>query len=447
MWKSCFVGDGTVVIWLRHSWRIHDNPLIHRAVQTAQTTGAGVCLLHIDTPVWREFYLGNTRRHDFIAYGIQEFEASLRKLYGLKLHRYKLPSLDAYDNCSEDKSWIGHLQDLFTALCASFQHSTSMEVLIERCWNPFELEEENVVAMHLATFINPAKRIAVSSINCTNLCPDFTDLLREESLRILDHPLTYNKFIRRLTGGKDRTKSLIALPIPDNMSTELVCASPSGMSKFDASGKIASCHRTGFIVESGEKAALMRLERLLDDKAYIQSFSKPNTCAMSIQPSTTVLSPYLSCGMLSARFMHHGLMDVERHVREQGLKMRAKAPRSLASQLYWREFSQFLGFVIGKPFGRMKGNVICVQEQWRTVGTGDSDFDSKYARFEAGETGYPSIDAGINQLKQQGWLHHILRHHIACFLTRGYMYAQWELGTKLFGRYLLDFDWAINCSQ
>jgi hypothetical protein len=38
---------------------------------------------------------------------------------------------------------------------------------------------------------------------------------------------------------------------------------------------------------------------------------------------------------------------------------------------------------------------------------------------QEGRTGYPWIDAAMTQLRTEGWLHHLARHAVACFLTRG----------------------------
>ena len=45
-------------------------------------------------------------------------------------------------------------------------------------------------------------------------------------------------------------------------------------------------------------------------------------------------------------------------------------------------------------------------------------------------TGYPFIDAIMTQLKQEGWIHHLARHAVACFLTRGDLWISWEEGLK-----------------
>jgi cryptochrome len=85
----------------------------------------------------------------------------------------------------------------------------------------------------------------------------------------------------------------------------------------------------------------------------------------------------------------------------------------------------------------MQGSGIAKQIGW------DQD-ESMVQAWEHSRTGYPWIDAAMTQLREQGWLHHLARHAVACFLTRGDLYQNWEQGAKVFDKYLLDSDWAIN---
>jgi len=64
--------------------------------------------------------------------------------------------------------------------------------------------------------------------------------------------------------------------------------------------------------------------------------------------------------------------------------------------------------------------------------------------WKNGRTGYPYIDAIMTQLRLEGWIHHLARHSVACFLTRGDLWQSWEDGAKVFDLYLLDADWALN---
>mgnify|MGYP002050790638 CR=1 FL=1 len=50
----------------------------------------------------------------------------------------------------------------------------------------------------------------------------------------------------------------------------------------------------------------------------------------------------------------------------------------------------------------------------------------------------------MRQLQRMGWLHHLLRHVVACFLTRGDLWQSWEEGAAVFDKHLVDADWSIN---
>ena len=50
-------------------------------------------------------------------------------------------------------------------------------------------------------------------------------------------------------------------------------------------------------------------------------------------------------------------------------------------------------------------------------------------------------------MKEEGYIHHLLRHLLACFFTKGYLYQSWEKGRDIFDKYLLDADWCINNSN
>lgn len=37
----------------------------------------------------------------------------------------------------------------------------------------------------------------------------------------------------------------------------------------------------------------------------------------------------------------------------------------------------------------------------------------------------------MTQLRTEGWIHHLARHAVACFLTRGDLWVSWELGQQV----------------
>ncbi|XP_062395099.1 cryptochrome circadian regulator 5 isoform X2 [Sardina pilchardus] len=182
------------------------------------------------------------------------------------------------------------------------------------------------------------------------------------------------------------------------------------------------------VFPGGEQEALKRLDEYMDKPTWVCSFEKPQTSPNALSPSTTVLSPYIRFGCLSARTFWWRLNAVY-----QG------PPVSLHGQLLWREF--FYTAALGVPnFNKMEGNPVCVQVDW------DSNADHLAAWREA-RTGFPFIDAIMTQLRQEGWIHHLARHAVACFLTRGDLWVSWEEGQKVFEELLLDADWALNAGN
>ena len=56
---------------------------------------------------------------------------------------------------------------------------------------------------------------------------------------------------------------------------------------------------------------------------------------------------------------------------------------------------------------------------------------STYLILHKAKTGYPYIDAIMTQLRTEGWIHHLARHSVACFLTRGDLWVSWERGQEV----------------
>ncbi|KAM3961579.1 (6-4)-photolyase [Aphomia sociella] len=183
----------------------------------------------------------------------------------------------------------------------------------------------------------------------------------------------------------------------------------------------------------GETEGLNRLNMYMAKKQWVCKFEKPNSSPNSIEPSTTVLSPYISHGCLSPKLFYHKLKEIENGMPH------TMPPVSLMGQLMWREFYYTAGTGT-QNFDKMAGNTLCIQIPWKK--------NDKFLKAWAdGTTGYPFVDAIMRQLKQEGWIHHLARHMVACFLTRGDLWISWEDGAKVFENYLLDYDWALNAGN
>lgn len=245
-------------------------------------------------------------------------------------------------------------------------------------------------------------------------------------------PMTYQKFLSLVNDVKVKESMDIQNKVsddcnpPDHNSTDynVPTLEDVGLDESD----LGTCKFPG-----GETEALKRLNFYMAKKQWVCKFEKPNSSPNSIEPSTTVLSPYLSHGCLSAKLFYHKLKEVENGVPH------TMPPVSLLGQLMWREFYYTAGAGT-KNFDKMVGNTVCTQIPW-----GKNDEHLK--AWAEGRTGYPFVDAIMRQLKQEGWIHHLARHMVACFLTRGDLWISWEEGAKVFEGYLLDYDWSLNAGN
>jgi len=185
----------------------------------------------------------------------------------------------------------------------------------------------------------------------------------------------------------------------------------------------------------GEGQAIKAMEAFLAQKKRVATFEKPQTNPTALEPDTTALSPYMSNGSLSCRLFYWRLMEV---YKASG-GSHSKPPVSLEGQLLWREMAHLIGYSVPN-FGQMAGNPVCRQIPWKS----GKEAEVMLRKWEMGQTGFPSVDAVMNQLRTQGWMHHLARHLTACFLTRGDLWISWELGRDVFEKYLVDADWSIN---
>ena len=69
--------------------------------------------------------------------------------------------------------------------------------------------------------------------------------------------------------------------------------------------------------------------------------------------------------------------------------------------------------------------------------------ERRFAAWAAGKTGYPIVDAGMRQLRAEGWMHNRVRMIVASFLAKDLL-VDWRRGETFFRRHLADGDPASN---
>uniref|UniRef100_A0A673MNT0 Cryptochrome circadian regulator 3a n=1 Tax=Sinocyclocheilus rhinocerous TaxID=307959 RepID=A0A673MNT0_9TELE len=390
--------------WFRKGLRLHDNPALQEAVRGADTVR---CVYFLDPWFAGSSNLG-VNRWRFLLQCLDDLDSNLRKLNSRLFVKY-------------------------FSLKYRYQ-SLNMEWKISRL--TFEYDSEPFGKERDAAIKKLAMEAGVEVI--VKISHTLYNLDKIIELNGGQPPLTYKRF-----------QTLISRMDPPEMPVETLsntimgsCVTPVSEDHGDKYG-VPSLEELGFDIEGlpsavwpgGETEALTRIERHLERKAWVANFERPRMNANSLLASPTGLSPYLRFGCLSCHLFYFKLTDLYRKV-----KKTSTPPLSLYGQLLWREF--FYTAATNNPrFDKMEGNPICVRIPW------DKNPEA-LAKWAEAKTGFPWIDAIMTQLRQEGWIHHLARHAVACFLTRGDLWISWEEGHEgVFEELLLDADWSVNAGS
>jgi deoxyribodipyrimidine photo-lyase len=138
---------------------------------------------------------------------------------------------------------------------------------------------------------------------------------------------------------------------------------------------------------------------------------------------TSRLSPYLHFGCVSARELEERLP-------------RGEGPAAFRRQLCWRDF--YAQVLLHNPANAHE------EFQPRYRGALDwNDDDDAFTAWTQGQTGFPLVDAGMRQLRGEGFMHNRARLVVGSFLTKD-LGIDWRRGERWFMRLLLDGDEANN---
>ncbi|GIE32282.1 deoxyribodipyrimidine photo-lyase [Actinoplanes italicus] len=132
--------------------------------------------------------------------------------------------------------------------------------------------------------------------------------------------------------------------------------------------------------------------------------------------ATSRLSPYLRWGCLSPL--------------EVAEAARARDADAFVRQVCWRDFY----YQVARTYPKLS------TEALRTSGDQNWRYDDDALQhWQDGLTGVPIVDAGMRQLRDEGWMHNRARLITAAFLTK-HLGVDWRLGVAWFFRWLLDGD-------
>jgi len=389
--------------WFRNCLRLHDNPALLAALENAQEIYP---LFIIDEEI-NDLNLAAYPRIHFLWECLDDLHKNLKR-QGSRLYVLQGKSVDVLANLIEE--W-GITRLTFEADPEPIyqERDNSVKILCEKkdvdwsescsrlLWEPHTILEENGGEPPLTydVFCQVSAVLGLPSRPSEN--PDFSDI---------KSPQLQDKYL---------------LP-----ALEQFAIYPENSKQAHPQGRYMG----------GETKALMLLNARLEKEKMAFECGKyhPNQSNPNLNGMPMSLSPHIRFGTVSIRRFYWAQRDSF-----SKLFPGAHIPYSITSQLIWREY--FYCMSVNNPtYDKMENNPICLDIEWY-------DDDSKFQKWKKGETGFPWIDACMRQLNQEGWIHQVCRHAVACFLTRGDLWLNWQRGFEVFQRYLIDYDWSINAGN
>jgi deoxyribodipyrimidine photo-lyase len=171
---------------------------------------------------------------------------------------------------------------------------------------------------------------------------------------------------------------------------------------------------------TGEAAALARWTAFEEERltAYAEDRERPGL------DGTSGLSAHLKFGEVHPRTLLAGLA---RH--------RSRGADAFRTELCWREF--YADVLWHRPDS--------AREYLRPelAALRYDDPGPALAAWQQGRTGFPIVDAGMRQLRAEGWMHNRVRMIVASFLVKD-LHVEWRHGARWFMRRLRDGDLASN---
>ncbi|MFB6354672.1 MAG: deoxyribodipyrimidine photo-lyase [Halobacteriales archaeon] len=211
------------------------------------------------------------------------------------------------------------------------------------------------------------------------------------------------------------------VPAPDRLAG----ADDESLPTLDALGfEMPAAER----LDAGHAAGRARLEAFCDGPIYDYADDRDYPA----RAGTSRLSAHLTFGTVGIRTVWAATEAAHETAPDADA---ADSVREYQRQLAWREF--YVDKLAAEPAMVAENHVDFERPiAWRND-------PEELAAWRAGETGFPFVDAGMRQLRAEGWLPNRLRMVTASFLTKDLL-VDWRRGYAHFRRHLVDHDPAAD---
>ena len=211
--------------------------------------------------------------------------------------------------------------------------------------------------------------------------------------------------------------------------------------------------------KGGETNALQTLQSFLSHRGsfYAAGISSPNTS----WTSGSRLSPYLTWGHISLRFVIQKTRERQCYLREEKKKQKKNSNKSynnttknsgkdeywlkslqaFSSRIHWR--SHFIQKLESEP--QIEKRDLC--PAYQHLRRQEHDWNqSYYDAWSTGQTGFPFVDACMRCLLRYGWLNFRMRAMLVSFATYN-LWLDWKRIAPHLARVFLDYEPGIHYPQ
>jgi deoxyribodipyrimidine photo-lyase len=246
-------------------------------------------------------------------------------------------------------------------------------------------------------------------------------LLHEPGSILTNQGETYSVFSYFWKKWRDRTKDD---PEPTPGSGDL--AAPDDPGELPSLADLGVAEPAADLPDAGTAAARRRLREFCEGDVYRYADARDYPA----ERATSRLSQDLKYGTVGVREVWEA---TEGAMVEADGESERESVESFQRQLAWREFYAHVlenqPSVVTRNFKTYEREI-----PWR------DDPDALRA-WKAGDTGYPIVDAGMRQLRDEAWMHNRVRMLVAAFLTKDLL-VDWRAGYDWFREKLVDHDTA-----
>jgi deoxyribodipyrimidine photo-lyase len=371
------------LVWFRRDLRDFDHAALYHALKSAQ---AVYCIFIFDTEILDKLKNKEDRRVEFIWESVQELKNVLQKRGGDLMVKY------------------GRARELIP--------QTAIELNIQAVFTNHDYEPNAV-----ERDANVEKQLLKENIEFHHF-KDQVIFEKDEVLSLSNNP--YSVFTPYKNAHLKKLNDFYLMPYPvDRYFKHLAKVTPSPLLSLESMG-FARTNLSAIKLPTGMTGGAQLLADFEDRMdAYKEARDYPSIKGVSY------LSVHLRFGTVSIR-----------HLARQAVNRASAGSQTWLNELIWRDFY----------FQILYHNPHIANGQSFKAAFNDLSFPNNQAHFNAwcsGQTGYPLIDAAMQQINQTGFMHNRLRMVVASFLVKDLL-IDWRWGECYFAEHLIDFDLSAN---